>query len=640
MLLNNEYTIVPSLRLTLTYDNDVRRVITVKTRDTIDCSYKKNGELFNIIGVVTKIGCNFNSSLGSVGTTAYLQVDGSSEYAGQVEYIQPNQIYNLNILCTTDTIENVVCSVDNETQRIMLIRENEVGVAQYSIDGLNWRPFGGTQGMSAYEVAVKLGFKGTEEEWLKSLVGKQGEPGEAGALGIYKVYDTKEEAESDRINVPKGKLVAVTNGDTLDTDTMLFVRDGADEPSPCPVCGQYPETNVEYDTIIGYIYLGYLTVGPAGPCGPTGKSAYQYAVEGGYPGSEDDFKRELARTSIVVTRRYEGISSSRLDNTVVGPIDLRIYGHTNTNTFRSAYLRQIDISSPYESDDQTLVFSNSVVLRAVRTKNPATKPNLVVDGKSYVADCVMTKNGQIGVNRRIGYIESYAGEAIVSDWISSTGGLDMGAHVQFIICENNFEPFDEEIQKRYKLLRTYDGATDISILDTSCHVSVDYPVDVFNYIDQKLSSINSYTVPKDFVATRTVGGVAVGTPIHAGMEVYSLMKIMLCPEDYIEEQCIYWGTSSSIPESVDGLSMEIVKDSDLKENGISRKFTSDDDYFVFAYKKSIGDLVSIKDPNGFENIDGWTCTEVTKGDLEFYVYYTNESLTVENFKMTFKFTEE
>jgi len=40
----------------------------------------------------------------------------------------------------------------------------------------------GDPGLSAYEVALANGFVGTEEEWLASLVGPQGEPGSGGGL--------------------------------------------------------------------------------------------------------------------------------------------------------------------------------------------------------------------------------------------------------------------------------------------------------------------------------------------------------------------------------------------------------------------------------------------------------------------------
>ena len=41
----------------------------------------------------------------------------------------------------------------------------------------------GKDGKSAYEIAVKNGFEGTEEEWLTSLVGEKGEQGAQGPQG-------------------------------------------------------------------------------------------------------------------------------------------------------------------------------------------------------------------------------------------------------------------------------------------------------------------------------------------------------------------------------------------------------------------------------------------------------------------------
>jgi hypothetical protein len=42
----------------------------------------------------------------------------------------------------------------------------------------------GYDGKSAYEVAVKNGFEGTETEWLDSLKGEKGDRGERGEQGI------------------------------------------------------------------------------------------------------------------------------------------------------------------------------------------------------------------------------------------------------------------------------------------------------------------------------------------------------------------------------------------------------------------------------------------------------------------------
>lgn len=42
----------------------------------------------------------------------------------------------------------------------------------------------GPQGFSAYEVAVKNGYVGTEQEWLASLKGDKGDKGDTGEQGI------------------------------------------------------------------------------------------------------------------------------------------------------------------------------------------------------------------------------------------------------------------------------------------------------------------------------------------------------------------------------------------------------------------------------------------------------------------------
>lgn len=43
---------------------------------------------------------------------------------------------------------------------------------------------GRVQGLSAYEIDIKKGFNGTEEEWLESLHGKNGVDGKDGRDGI------------------------------------------------------------------------------------------------------------------------------------------------------------------------------------------------------------------------------------------------------------------------------------------------------------------------------------------------------------------------------------------------------------------------------------------------------------------------
>ena len=42
---------------------------------------------------------------------------------------------------------------------------------------------GGADGKSAYDIAVELGFAGTEEQWLLSLKGDRGDSGSQGEMG-------------------------------------------------------------------------------------------------------------------------------------------------------------------------------------------------------------------------------------------------------------------------------------------------------------------------------------------------------------------------------------------------------------------------------------------------------------------------
>ena len=75
----------------------------------------------------------------------------------------------------------------------------------------------GTRGQSAYEVAVSLGFEGTEEEWLASLKGEKGEQGDKGEQGIQGIQGEKGD-KGDKgedaiaiINSAVGKTILLTD---------------------------------------------------------------------------------------------------------------------------------------------------------------------------------------------------------------------------------------------------------------------------------------------------------------------------------------------------------------------------------------------------------------------------------------------
>ena len=66
-------------------------------------------------------------------------------------------------------------------------------------------------------------------------------------------------------------------------------------------------------------------------------------------------------------------------------------------------------------------------------------------------------------------------------------------------------------------------------------------------------------------------------------------------------------------------------------------FTTNNEYMVFAYDSSYGNLKSILDPNGFEVISGWTKNTLTVGGFSYYVYVANSATTDTNASFTFKY---
>lgn len=99
---------------------------------------------------------------------------------------------------------------------------------------------GELKGQSAYEVAVKNGYIGTEEEWLNSLIGKQGPTG----TSIVKVEKTKTEGLIDTYTITYSdettSTFKITNGKTpvkgtdyyTDTDKQEIVDDVVTAATP------------------------------------------------------------------------------------------------------------------------------------------------------------------------------------------------------------------------------------------------------------------------------------------------------------------------------------------------------------------------------------------------------------------------
>ena len=171
--------------------------------------------------------------------------------------------------------------------------------------------------LSAYGIAVKHGYAGTEEEWLESLRGPEGQQGIQGTdgVGIQSVEQTTTSTEDGGTNV-----VTVTKTDG--TTSTFYVRngsqgstglagsDGQDGVSPLvsvsEITGGHRVSIQDADGTSSFDVMDGKDgadgqdgkdgqSGAAGADGADGKSAYQYAVEGGYTGTEEAFAAKLSK---------------------------------------------------------------------------------------------------------------------------------------------------------------------------------------------------------------------------------------------------------------------------------------------------------------------------------------------------------
>lgn len=134
----------------------------------------------------------------------------------------------------------------------------------------------GEKGYSAYELAVKNGYTGTEEEWLKSLQGPQGVKGDTGAVG------------------PAGNNGADGKAGADGADG----KDGADGLSAYEIAVQRGFNGNE-DAWLQSLQGPQGEKGPAGADGKDGLSAYSIAVKNGYTGSESEWANKWLRGTIV-----------------------------------------------------------------------------------------------------------------------------------------------------------------------------------------------------------------------------------------------------------------------------------------------------------------------------------------------------
>lgn len=243
---------------------------------------------------------------------------------------------------------------------------------------------------SAYAIAVKNGFEGSEEEWLKSLVGPQGPKGETGATG------PKGDTGATGPQGPRGE-----KGEKGDTGSQ----------GPKGETGPQGPQGLKGDTGETGLQGPKGDTGPQGPQGiqglkgdkgDTGESVSRIEKTGGNssPGSTDTYtvydtaEKAIGTFSVYNGEDGDGAGDFKADGTVPMEGDLNADGHTVTGLKEPE--KDSDAATKAYTDALAIIETASGEVVSVADSAAAKLRGLRIYGKS-VQDGVPTPDSPVEI---------------------------------------------------------------------------------------------------------------------------------------------------------------------------------------------------------------------------------------------------
>lgn len=182
--------------------------------------------------------------------------------------------------------------------------QNLRDVIPVKLDGLEY--VRGESGLSAYELAVRGGFVGTQKQWLDSLPGKDGKDGKTGPAG-YAVGVNVKRIEKGALSISGPSVARLERG-------TVVIRNSA--PSGIPPWSVNPLalmagrsiSSLWYDSVDNVIYSGYGDwtangdeIGVVRHSVSTGDAEVVYFPENGQSEYQPSFRRRGAWTEAIET---------------------------------------------------------------------------------------------------------------------------------------------------------------------------------------------------------------------------------------------------------------------------------------------------------------------------------------------------
>lgn len=131
MLMDIRCSMIPSIKVELTFDDGHRKDPTLGIGDLIDLLYNSNGLRKHIIGRIIQINTPGHDPKGWS-----LIVDGSDDFDSEIARLSPMSILDVDVIRKDGAYRTVATPIDDTgCDAIRIIK----GVLQYTKDGKHWR---------------------------------------------------------------------------------------------------------------------------------------------------------------------------------------------------------------------------------------------------------------------------------------------------------------------------------------------------------------------------------------------------------------------------------------------------------------------------------------------------------------------
>lgn len=242
------------------------------------------------------------------------------------------------------------------------------------------------------------------------------------------------------------------------------------------------------------------------------------------------------------------------------------------------------------------------------------------------------------------YIAISRGDSSVADW---TSNIEVGG-----LASNTILDGLTSIEILKKITRKYVNASATVVYSevnsvveqgTSFNLSIDInsftngdftPTTVNVYQDGSLIETHTVTDLTDSFTT-TVSNIDADTTFEVKLTDSNNVTSSISKKEYKFVNATYTGSLNDIP-TIDTEITALTKLIRLKAN-YTGSYTVSNQYIVFAYPSSFGNITSILDGNNFENITDFTKTNITINTVNYNVYTTNGKKTLNNFTYIFKY---